>query len=89
MPARAVGGLQALVRASSFAGHLAYTVGCAVIRLRRQAALGLADPVVVNHMLLWALVGVGGVVAARGPVLVALFGLSAMDHTPGPAALRL
>jgi hypothetical protein len=149
----------ALVRAASFAGHLAYTVGCAVMilftwrvfrpdsgwgralglsmigvlgiagvlcmaralvapeasalrdpqtpafllmewvsvagflwtaaeafhhhgRMRRQAALGLADPVVVNRMLLWALVGVGGVVAAGGPVLVALFGLSAMDHAP-------
>ena len=150
---------EALVRAASFAGHLSYTVGCAVMvaftwrvfrpdagwaraialsmigalfvggafgmgraflvadaaalrdpqtaaflfmewvsvggffwtaveafhhhgRLRRQAALGLADPELVNRMLLWALVGVGGVVAAGGPVLVALFGLSAMEHTP-------
>jgi hypothetical protein len=149
----------ALVRAASFAGHLAYTVGCAVMilftwrvfrpdsgwgrglglsmigllglgglfcmarallvpeasalrdpqtsafllmewvsvagflwtaaeafhhhgRMRRQAVLGLADPVVVNRMLLWALVGVGGVVAAGGPVLVALFGMSAMEHAP-------
>jgi hypothetical protein len=51
-------------------------------RLRKQAALGLADPVVVNRMLLWALVGVGGVVAAGGPVVVALFGLSSMEHVP-------
>jgi hypothetical protein len=51
-------------------------------RLQRQAVLGLADPVLVNRMLLWALVGVGGVVAAGGPVLVALFGMSAMEHAP-------
>lgn len=51
-------------------------------RLRRQAALGLADPELVNRMLLWGLVGIGGVVAAGGPVLVALFGVSAMEHTP-------
>jgi hypothetical protein len=51
-------------------------------RLRKQAALGLADPVVVNRMLLWALVGVGGVTAAGGPVIVALFGLSAAEHVP-------
>jgi hypothetical protein len=51
-------------------------------RLRRQAALGLADPVLVNRMLLWALVGVAGVLAAGAPVVAALCGLSAADHVP-------
>jgi hypothetical protein len=51
-------------------------------RMRRQAALGLADAVVVNRMLLWGLVGAGGVVAAGAPLLAALFGLSAMEHAP-------
>jgi hypothetical protein len=51
-------------------------------RLRRQAALGLADPVVVNRMLLWGLVGAGGVVAAGSPVLATLAGISAMEHPP-------
>jgi hypothetical protein len=51
-------------------------------RLRRQAALGLADAVLVNRMLLWGLVGVGGVLAAGAPVVAALCGVSAADHVP-------
>lgn len=51
-------------------------------RLRRQAALGLADPEVANRILLWAFVGIGGVVAAGGSVVVELFGIAAIDHTP-------
>lgn len=51
-------------------------------RLRRQAAVGLADPELVNRMLLWGLVGVGGVVAAGGPIVAALLGFGSMDHVP-------
>lgn len=51
-------------------------------RLRRQAAVGLADPELVNRMLLWGLVGVGGVVAAGGPIVAELLGFGSMEHVP-------
>jgi hypothetical protein len=51
-------------------------------RLRKQQALGLADPVVVNRVLLWGLVGIGGVLAAGAPLLVSLFGVNAAEHAP-------
>ena len=150
---------EALIRTSSFLGHLAYTVGCAVMilftwrvfrpgetwarvllyaalgvlgvggalqmahaflapgvaalrdpqttsflvmewvsfagfvwtaieafayhaRLRKQLALGLVDPVVVNRVLLWGVVGVGGIVAAGAPVTASLMGLSVAVHVP-------
>jgi hypothetical protein len=51
-------------------------------RLRKQAALGLTDPAVANRMLLWAVVGAGGVVAAGAPVLAGLSGLDPATHVP-------
>jgi hypothetical protein len=51
-------------------------------RLRKQAALGLTDPVVANRMLLWAVVGLGGVLAAGAPVLAGLSGLDPATHVP-------
>jgi hypothetical protein len=51
-------------------------------RLRKQAALGLTDPVVANRMLLWAVVGIGGIAAAGAPVLAALSGMDAATHVP-------
>lgn len=51
-------------------------------RLRRQAALGLTDPVVANRMLLWAVVGVGGIAAAGAPVLAGLSGVDPATHVP-------
>ena len=51
-------------------------------RLRKQAALGLTDPVVVNRMGLWGAVGVGGVVAAGAPVLASVLGLDVATHVP-------
>ena len=150
---------EALVRGAAFAGHLAYTVGCAVMilftwrvfrpgagwaraltfaaigvlgaggvlgmvrtlvapdlaalrdpqttaflimewvslvgffwtageafqlhgRLRKQRALGLVDPVVVNRVLLWGVVGIGGVAAAGAPVVASLLGASVSTHVP-------
>lgn len=51
-------------------------------RLRRQRALGLADPLVVNRVLLWGLVGLGGVAAAGAPVLAGLLGVNVATHAP-------
>jgi hypothetical protein len=51
-------------------------------RLRKQWKLGLTDVVVVNRMFLWAIVGVGGVVAAGGPVAVSLAGIEMATHPP-------
>jgi hypothetical protein len=157
--AQAVAEPEALVRAAAFAGHLAYTVGCAVMiaftwrvfrpgsgwalvlvygavgvlgggglvgmarvllvpdvtglrdpqttaflvmewvsfvgflwtageafhlhgRLRKQRALGLSDPVVVNRVLLWGVVGLGGVAAAGAPILASLLGQNVSTHVP-------
>jgi hypothetical protein len=148
-----VSGPEALVRCSAFLGHLAYTVGCAVMilftwrvfrptegwaraflyaslgvlgiggglqmanaflapgiaelrdpqttafllmewvslggfvwtaieafayhaQLRKRLSLGLVDPVVVNRILLWGVVGVGGIVAAGAPVTASVMGLN-------------
>ena len=51
-------------------------------RMRKQAAFGLADPVIVNRILLWGLVGVGGVLAAGAPVVAGLLGASSAEHVP-------
>ena len=51
-------------------------------RMRKQAAFGLADPVVVNRVLLWGLVGLGGVLAAGAPVVAGFFGASPSEHAP-------
>jgi len=51
-------------------------------RLRKQQALGLVDAVVVNRVLLWAVVGVGGVIAAGAPVLASLLGSNVNTHVP-------
>jgi hypothetical protein len=50
--------------------------------MKKQAALGLADPVVVNRLLLWGCVGVAGVLAAGAPAVAAGFGVSTMTHAP-------
>ena len=148
-----VSGPEALVRCSAFVGHLAYTVGCAVMivftwhvfrptetwarallyaslavlgigggiqmanaffapgvaelrdpqttaflmmewvslagfvwtaieafayhaRLRKRRSLGQVDPVGVNRILLWGVVGLGGIVAAGAPVSASLLGLN-------------
>jgi hypothetical protein len=51
-------------------------------QLRKQAMLGLADPVVVNRVLLWGVVGLGGMLAAGAPLVGTLFGVSTMTHSP-------
>lgn len=51
-------------------------------RLRKQLALGLSDPVVVNRVLLWGVVGLGGVAAAGAPVVASLLGASVSTHVP-------
>jgi hypothetical protein len=51
-------------------------------RLRKQQALGLADAVVVNRVLLWGVLGLGGVVAAGAPVAASLLGESVASHVP-------
>jgi hypothetical protein len=51
-------------------------------RLRKQAALGLTDPVVANRMLLWAVVGFGGIAAAGAPVLAGFSGVDPSTHVP-------
>jgi hypothetical protein len=51
-------------------------------RLRKQAALDLADPVVVNRILLWALVGVSGLLAAGAPLWAVANGHHTMVHAP-------
>ena len=45
-------------------------------QLRKRRALGLVDPVVTNRVLLWGVVGLGGVVAAGAPVTASLLGMS-------------
>jgi hypothetical protein len=52
------------------------------LRLRKQVALGLTDPVVANRMLLWTVVGIGGIAAAGAPVLAGLHGLDPATHVP-------
>jgi hypothetical protein len=51
-------------------------------RMRRQAALGLVDPVVANRILLWGCVGLAGILAAGAPIVASLLGLSTMTHAP-------
>jgi hypothetical protein len=51
-------------------------------RLRKQVAIGLTDPVVANRMLLWAVVGLGGVAAAGAPVYAGFSGLDPATHVP-------
>lgn len=68
----------------SLVGFL-WTSGEALVhhgRLRRQSALGLTDPVVANRMLLWGVVGLGGVVAAGSPLLASAVGLESATHVP-------
>lgn len=43
-------------------------------RMRRRAAIGLADPVVTNRFLLWGLVAAGAIVASGLPLAVGLLG---------------
>jgi hypothetical protein len=51
-------------------------------RLRKQAALGLADPVVVNRILLWGCVGLAGLLAAGAPLWAVHTGHHTMVHGP-------
>ena len=51
-------------------------------RLRKQAALGLADPVVVNRILLWGAVGIAGLLAAGAPLWAVSTGHNTMVHNP-------
>jgi len=51
-------------------------------QMRKRRALGLVDPVVANRILLWAVVGLGGIVAAGAPVTASLFGLSVATNVP-------
>jgi hypothetical protein len=45
--------------------------------------------VVVNRVLLWGVVGIGGVAAAGAPVLASLLGLSVATHVPTRLACAL
>ncbi len=45
-------------------------------QLRKRRALGLVDPVTMNRILLWGVVGLGGIVAAGAPVTASLLGLN-------------
>jgi hypothetical protein len=51
-------------------------------RLRKQAALGLVDPVVVNRILLWGFVGLAGLLAAGAPLWAVHTGHNTMFHAP-------
>jgi hypothetical protein len=51
-------------------------------RLRKQAALDLADPVVVNRILLWGCVGLAGLLAAGAPLWAVANGHQTMVHAP-------
>jgi len=51
-------------------------------RLRKQLRLGLIDAVVVNRVLLWGVIGLGGVLAAGAPLAASLEGLSVSTHVP-------
>jgi hypothetical protein len=51
-------------------------------RLRKQLQLGLIDAVVVNRVLLWGVIGVGGVVAAGAPLIASFQGVSVSTDVP-------
>jgi hypothetical protein len=51
-------------------------------RMRRRAAIGLADPVVTNRFLLWGLVAAGAIVASGLPLAVGLLGGDSFNDVP-------
>lgn len=50
------------------------------ILARRRLALGLADPLVVNRFLLWAMIGVFALVSVTPGLVLALLGENAFDY---------